>query len=726
MSARILVVDDTPANIQMLTSVLKEQGYQLSAATNGRQAIEAIDRVRPDLVLMDVVMPEMDGYEACRYIKASARWRDLPIIFLTAKTDTADLVRGFDAGAVDYLGKPFNAHELLARVSTHLTLQRLRREMERRNAELARELEVAQQLLTDARRRVDGALLGDSPAIRALRESISRHAAEAEPVLLTGPPGAGHEATARAIHHASLRSGQAFIHVNCALLPPGDNGILHPRPRVAAAGAAEGVSPDAGRSLSLLDLSAGGTLYLEEVQRLPGEVQDGLATVLEVARSSRERGEGADPDVRVIAYTSAPLATASGFHAKLLAQLDTRQLRVPSLTERSEDLPELALFFVRQHARRIGAVVDTIGADTIKRLRKYRWPGDLGELQSLMARAVTAAREPVLEIDATQLDDGVPLGLYRLMEKLGEGGMGEVWRARHQLLARPCAVKVIRPDRLGESNREKTIERFRLEAMAIARLSSPNTIRLFDFGVTETGSLYFVMELLQGLDLASLVQRFGPLPAERAIAVLRQACRSLGEAHAVGLLHRDIKPHNLHLCRLGLDFDVIKVLDFGLVKSLREGNANLTADGILTGTPAYMPPERVQGSDADERSDIYALGCVAYWMLTGQTVFAGDPMAMMLHHVRTAPQSPSKLASGPIPERLEQIVLACLEKAPERRPPSAIDLWQQLGDVRVATPWTAERAESWWREHLPDDASPLPGGDATGELSARRSIEATW
>jgi eukaryotic-like serine/threonine-protein kinase len=295
--------------------------------------------------------------------------------------------------------------------------------------------------------------------------------------------------------------------------------------------------------------------------------------------------------------------------------------------------------------------------------------------------------------------------------------MGEMWRARHQLLARPCAVKVIRPERLGESNREKTIERFRLEAKTIARLSSPNTVRLFDFGVTDIGSFYFVMELLEGLDLASLVQRFGPLPAERVIAVLRQACRSLGEAHAAGLLHRDIKPHNLFLCRLGLDFDVVKVLDFGLVKSLREANANLTADGIINGTPAYMPPERVQGGEADERSDIYALGCVAYWMLTGQTVFAGDPMAMMLHHVRTAPQPPSKAASGPIPKRLEEIVLACLEKTPTLRPPSAMNLWHQLGEVSVTTPWTAERAERWWREQLPAHAGPPPGGDTTGELS---------
>ena len=443
MSERILIVDDTPANIQMLMAILKEHGYQLSAATNGRQALEVIERVRPDLVLMDVLMPEMDGYEACRQLKASPAWRDLPIIFLTAKTDTADVVRGFELGAVDYVGKPFNAHELLARVSTHLTLQRLRLQMAARNAELARELEVAQEFLTEARRRVDGALLGESPAIRALRESILDHAKTVETLLLTGPQGGAHEATARAIHHGSPRSQHAFIHVNCGLLPPGqDPGIVSPR------------ATGAGARLSLLELADKGTLYLEELHRLPAEMQGRLAEVLEGLEAVREAGQRAAPDVRVIAYTSAVLAAPSGFHPKLQAVLERKQMRVPALAERSQDVPEQASFFLRQHARRIGSVVETISPQSMKRLCKYRWPGDVSELQSVIERAVTSAREPVLEIDAGLLDEGLPLGLYRLIEKLGEGGMGEVWRARHQLLARPCAVKLIRPDLLGEKNRE--------------------------------------------------------------------------------------------------------------------------------------------------------------------------------------------------------------------------------------------------------------------------------
>ena len=708
-SARILVVDDTPANIQTLTAILKEKGYLLSVATNGRQALDVIEKVHPDLVLMDVMMPEMDGYEACRQIKKSPGWQDLPIIFLSAKTDTSDIVHGFELGAVDYVAKPFNAHELLARVNTHLTLQSLRRQFELRNAELARELEVAQELLTDARRRVEGPLLGDSPAIRALRESIARQALSGDLLLLTGPQGAGHEATARAIHHASPRSRQAFIHVNCALLPPGqDASILSSQSITPGTGA----SADTGSRMSMLELAAKGTLYLDEVQRLSADLQERLADVLRGIESARERGEPPVPDVRFIAYTSAPLDTANGFHRKLLSILERRQLRVPSLAERSEDIPEITDFFVRQHARRIGSVVETISEESMKRLCKYRWPGDVGELQSLLELSVNAAREPVLEIDAALLDEGLPLGHYRLIEKLGVGGMGEVWRARHQLLARPCAVKLIRPDLLGERGREAATERFRLEAQTIAHLSSPNTVRLYDFGVSETGSFYFVMELLEGMDLASLVARFGPLPAERVVWVLRQACRSLGEAHEAGLLHRDIKPHNLFLCRLGLDFDVVKVLDFGLVKSLRGDNPNLTADGSLTGTPAYMPPERVLGGVVDERSDLYSLACVAYWMLTGQTVFKGESTSMLIAHAKTAPEPPSKVAGIAIPERLEQIVLACLEKEPEKRPQSAIDLWRQLDEVRLGTPWSIERAENWWKEHTSRSAAAWQEGNS--------------
>ena len=301
----------------------------------------------------------------------------------------------------------------------------------------------------------------------------------------------------------------------------------------------------------------------------------------------------------------------------------------------------------------------------------------------------------MLEIDAALLDEGLPLGLYRLMEKLGEGGMGEVWRARHQLLARPCAIKLIRPELLG---REQPARR-RSSASAskprtIARLSSPNTVRLYDFGVSETGSFYFVMELLNGMDLASLVHRFGPLPPERVVAVLRQACRSLGEAHAAGLLHRDIKPHNLFLCRLGLDFDVVKVLDFGLVKSLDEGATELTAAGILTGTPGLHAARARAGRD--RRRAFRPL------LARLRRLLDADRAAGVHRRAdgRDDAPCPDRTAASvdvpgaPIPERLEQIVLACLEKAPEKRPPSAIDLWRQLGEVPLTDAVDAASAPS--------------------------------
>jgi len=704
---RILLVDDDATNLDVLRHTLDGRGYRLFVTRSGESAIDVARRVHPALVLLDVVMPGIDGYETCRRLKEDPDTREAAVIFLSSLDETKDKVRGLELGAVDFVSKPFQSDEVLARVNTHLTLHRLRRQLEARNEELTRELAVAQEFLTEARRRVEGPLIGDSPAIRALRESIALYAADTGLLLLSGLHGRGHEAVARAIHHASPRSRQAFIHLNCALLPPGqESGILTRRP-----------TSQESIGHSMLQLATRGTLYLEEVHRLDADLQGQLADLLEHIEDSLERGDPPVPDVRFIAFSSAPLGTASGFHPKLLSLVERRRLRVPALAERPEDVPEMALFFLKQHARRIGAVVESISEASMKRLRKYRWPGDVNELQNLIERAVSSAREPVLEIDAALLDEGLPLGHYRLMEKIGEGGMGEVWRARHQLLARPCAVKLIKTELLGANNREAATERFRLEARSIARLTSPNTVRLYDFGVTETGNFYFVMELLTGMDLSTMVQKFGPLPPDRVIYLLRQACRSLGEAHGAGLLHRDIKPHNLYVSRLGLDFDVVKVLDFGLVKSLGEGAAQITADGVVTGTPAYMSPERVTGAPTDERSDLYALGCVAYWMLTGKAVFSGEPVAVMIHHARTAPQSPSKASGLPIPPQLEQVVLACLEKSPARRPSSAAELWRQLGEVTLESPWTSERAESWWNENLPDLVTSSPGDDSRSDVT---------
>jgi serine/threonine-protein kinase len=304
------------------------------------------------------------------------------------------------------------------------------------------------------------------------------------------------------------------------------------------------------------------------------------------------------------------------------------------------------------------------------------------------------------------------MGSYRLVEQLGHGGMGEVWRAKHRMLARPAAIKLVRPDMIGEidgEHRQRTLRRFEREAQTTALMRSPHTIELYDFGVTSEGTFYYVMELLDGFDLETLVQRFGPLPAGRAIHLLIQVCDSLAEAHQSALIHRDIKPANIYVCRYGLRADFVKVLDFGLVKVRMGGLSDdsdemklTAAQNIAGGTPAYMAPEQAIGEAIDGRADIYALGCVAYWLVTGQMVFqARSTMEMIARHVRTPPVAPSERSELEIPEALDRVILACLEKDRNLRPQSAEELSRLLAGCNVESPWTAERAQEWWDLHQP-------------------------
>jgi serine/threonine-protein kinase len=301
------------------------------------------------------------------------------------------------------------------------------------------------------------------------------------------------------------------------------------------------------------------------------------------------------------------------------------------------------------------------------------------------------------------------VGSYHLVELLGQGGMGEVWRARHRLLARPAAVKLVRAQVLGQSgpDRRGVIQaRFEREAQVTAGLRSPHTIELYDFGVADDGTFYYVMELLDGFDLDTLVERFGPVPAERVVHLLRQVCHSLAEAHENGLIHRDLKPANVFVCRYGRDVDFVKVLDFGLVKARDGGttaDGTLTGDNVVGGTPAFMAPEQAVGDHAiDGKTDLYGVGCLAYWLLTGRLVFEGrTAVETMMQHVHTAPEPPSRRTELPIPPGLEAVVLACLAKAPADRPPSADVLRDMLGAVPLAEPWTDERARRWWAAHEP-------------------------
>jgi serine/threonine protein kinase len=348
------------------------------------------------------------------------------------------------------------------------------------------------------------------------------------------------------------------------------------------------------------------------------------------------------------------------------------------------------------------------------------------------------------------------LGSYTLVECLGKGGMGEVWRAEHRLLARHAAIKLINIELTRGQDSAQIQERFKREAQTIASLRSRNTVELFDYGVTGDGTFFFVMELLDGIDLETLTERHGPQPASRVVQLLIQVCNSLAEAHDAGLVHRDIKPANIFVCRAADEVDVVKVLDFGLVlapapsveatpahptaptalpSEVASGStggpatvsARLTAQGSYLGTPTFIAPEQALGLEVDARADIYALGCVGWWLLTDRLVFpTNDPTAALVAHMTQAPPPLRPLVPGPLPGALEGLIVRCLAKEPKDRPASAREITQILRGIAFepAELWTMERGQAWWRE-LPSmtqpAAPPAKSGIATMDtiLSAK-------
>lgn len=286
--------------------------------------------------------------------------------------------------------------------------------------------------------------------------------------------------------------------------------------------------------------------------------------------------------------------------------------------------------------------------------------------------------------------------------------MGEVWKAEHRMLKRPAAIKLIRPDAMGIQNRTiamSMVHRFEREAQVTATLHSPHSIQLYDFGISDDGSFFYVMELLDGIDLQTLVEKYGPLPYPRTLYFLKQVCDSLMDAHQSGLIHRDIKPANIFLCRYGHRYDFIKVLDFGMVKfekALPQEEMNLTGQGMFAGTPLFMAPEMaIREGKIDNRFDIYAVGCVAYWLLTGQYVFeAESALQVIFKHVHEPPVPPSQRTDGSIPLSLDRTILSCLEKDPANRPQSVEELSRRLCEVPVTKGWTDSDAQEWWTSRL--------------------------
>jgi serine/threonine-protein kinase len=295
------------------------------------------------------------------------------------------------------------------------------------------------------------------------------------------------------------------------------------------------------------------------------------------------------------------------------------------------------------------------------------------------------------------------VGSYRLVERLGEGGMAEVWRANHRMLARPAAVKLIRPKVLiqhGPREAERLLRLFTREVQATASLSSPHTIQVYDFGITREGAFYYVMELLDGMNLQTLIERYGAQPSERVAYLLIQACHSLREAHERNFVHRDVKPANIFVCWLGGEYDFVKVLDFGLVLDRHPTPEELEDEKRFVGTPAVMAPEMLRfHSPVDARADIYALGCVAYWLLTGARVFEATTLHdMLVMHAHQKPALPSRRLGRSVHGQLEEIVMSCLDKNPNRRPQTARELSEILSGLRFDEPWSEDRAEHWWNQ----------------------------
>jgi formate hydrogenlyase transcriptional activator len=392
--ATVLVVDDEPLNVDLLEQELGAGGYRTASASSGEEAVALAARTQPDLILLDVVMPGIDGYEACRRLKASEATRAIPVIFLTALTETFEKVRAFREGAVDYVTKPFQTEELLARVGTHIAL--------RREIEAHRRSKATIHLLVEETRSESDALIGEAPALQHVREQIAQVAATDSTVLIQGETGTGKEVVARAIHARSSRRERALIKLNCAALPRElVESELFGHERGAFTGA---IQQRRGR----FELADGGTLFLDEVGELPPEAQAKLLRVLQEHEFERIGGSRSlRVDVRIIAATNRDLHAEVGatrFRADLYFRLNVFPIVLPPLRVRRDDIPRLLQHFVTKTARKLGRTIDGISPTFIERARAYEWPGNVRELENLVERALIMSRDGVL--DASELFAG--------------------------------------------------------------------------------------------------------------------------------------------------------------------------------------------------------------------------------------------------------------------------------------------------------------------------------
>ncbi len=407
-------------------------------------------------------------------------------------------------------------------------------------------------------------------------------------------------------------------------------------------------------------------------------------------------------DVRGVTESAASYGVIPGFTQPWLILMFTYALFIPNSWKRAAAV--LATMAVMPILVLIAVwLTDTTTADVI-----WQRPTVVVEKALLMAVATLSTVVGVHTIGSLRIEafEARQLGQYRLRERLGSGGMGEVFLAEHQLLKRPCAIKVIRPEKAGNP---RVLARFEREVRQTAKLSHWNTIEIFDYGRTDDGTFYYVMEYLPGMNLSEMVKKHGPLPLPRVIHLLSQICDALSEAHDLGMVHRDIKPANIFSATRGGVYDVAKLLDFGLVKPLADSaDISLTQEEAITGSPLFMSPEQAVGEQPDARSDIYSLGAVAYYLLTGRPPFEEDrPIKVLIAHAHQVPEMPSNIRDD-ISADIEAVVMRCLAKSPSDRFDSSRSLRDALLACEGAGAWTRNDATRWWRQLAAPRPSSLP------------------
>jgi formate hydrogenlyase transcriptional activator len=473
---KILVVDDTPTNVTVLLGHLNRAGYKVLVAADGTSAIEQARYARPDLILLDVMMPGLDGYRTCERLKDDARTSSIPVIFMTALDEVEDKIKAFAAGGVDHITKPFHAEEVLVRVRTHLELQRLRCELEAANAGLERrvaerttELNEALDELRELKSRVDAEnaylqqeladqanpaeIVGDSPALRATLAQVRIVAPSDVTVLIHGETGTGKELVARAVHLQSPRRERPLVKLNCAAISAGlVESELFGHVKGAFTGATD-------RRVGRFELADGGTLFLDEVSELPLDTQTKLLRVLQ-EREFEPVGSSKTQhvDVRVIAATNRDLSVdveRGRFRADLYYRLNVFPVNLPALRERPEDIPRLAAFFMQRAARKMGKRLDRIEPETLQRLVSHSWPGNVRDLQNVIERAVILSQGRELEVD-WELGPGVRTTAPPIAADFGAASANASLR-----VAAPAAAEVLSLEELERRHFVSVLRRTR-------------------------------------------------------------------------------------------------------------------------------------------------------------------------------------------------------------------------------------------------------------------------